>query len=99
MNSVTDFPWEYAHVAADSLIRTGQGVLHSIVLNGLTTFGDATVYDNTAESGTVIAVLHLNTGASVSVQPITLLYDVKFKTGLYIGFDGTLVADLTVSYK
>ena len=100
MNPVSDFPWEYAHVAADALIRTGQGVLHTIVVNGLTTAGDATIYDNTAEAGVaIIGILHLDPTTSVSVQPITFLYDVEFKTGLYIGFDNTLVADLTVSYK
>ena len=99
MQSVIDFPWEYAHVISDTAVKSGQGVLHSIVLNGLTTAGDATVYDNTAGSGTVIAVLHLNTTTSISVQPITLLYDVEFKTGLYVEFDDNLVADLTVSYK
>ena len=99
MQSVSDFPWEYKHVAADALVRTGQGVLHSIVLNGLTTAGDATLYDNVEAAGTaIIGILHLATTTSVSVQPITLLYDVELKTGLYIEFD-TLVADLTVSYK
>ena len=98
-NPISDFPWEYAHVTADTLVRTGQGVLHTIVVNGLTTAGDATVYDNTAESGTVIAVLHLDLTTSVSVQPITLVYDVKVNTGIYIGFDGNLAADLTVSFK
>lgn len=99
MNPVSDFPWKYKHVAADTLVASGHGCLHSIVINGLTTVGDATIYDNTAELGTIIGVLHLNTATSVSVQPITLLYDIEFNTGLYIGFDATLVADLTVSYK
>ena len=98
MQSVSDFPWEYAHVTGNTLVRTGQGVLHSIVLNGLTTAGDATIYDNVEAAGTaIIGILHLATTTSVSVQPITLLYDVEFKTGLHIEFD-TLVADLTVSY-
>lgn len=100
MNPITDFPWEYKHVTADTLVRTGPGVLHSIVVNGLTTVGDATIYDNTAEAGTVIiGILHLAVATSISVQPITLLYDVRFTTGLYIGFDATLAADLTVTYK
>ena len=99
MQSVSDFPWEYKHVAADAAIRTGRGVLHTIVLNGFTTTGDITVYDSATETGTVIAILHLNITASISVQPITLLYDIEFKTGLYIGFDGAVAADLTVSYK
>ena len=99
MQSVIDFPWDYAHVTGNTLVRTGQGVLHTIVLNGFTTTGDITVYDSATETGTVIAILHLNVTASISVQPITLLYDIEFKTGLYIGFDGAVAADLTVSYK
>lgn len=99
-NSVIDFPWEYAHVTADTLVKTGNGALHTIVVNGLTTAGDATIYNNTAEAGAaIIGILHLDPATSVSVQPITLFYDVEFTTGLYIGFDATLVADLTVSYK
>lgn len=99
MQSAIDFPWDYAHVTEDTAVKAGPCVLHSIVVNGLTTAGDATVYDNTAGSGNVIAVLHLDTTTSISVQPITLLYDVRCITGLYIEFDDTLVADLTVSYK
>lgn len=99
MNSAIDFPWDYAHVTADTPVKTGPCVLHSIVVNGLTTEGDATIYDNTAGSGTVIGILHLDKTTSLSVQPITLLYDIACLTGLYIEFDDTLVADLTVSYK
>ena len=99
MNSAIDFPWDYAHVTEDTAVKAGPCVLHSIIVNGLTTAGDATIYDNTAGSGDVIGVLHLDLTTSVSVQPITLLYDVECKTGLYIEFDDTLVADLTVSCK
>ena len=100
MQSVIDFPWEYAHVISDTLVKTGKGVLHSIVVNGLTTAGDATLYDNIEAAGTaIIGILHLDPTTSISVQPITLLYDVEFKTGLYIDCSQNLVADLTISYK
>jgi len=61
--------------------------------------GDCTIYDNPAAAGNVIGVLHLDPTTSISVQPITFLYDVECLTGLYLDYDGTLVADLTVSYK
>ncbi len=99
MNPTTDFGWPYTHVTADVQIKAGQGVLHSIVLNGLTTAGDLTLYDSLTEAGTVIAVLHIDPTTSISVQPITFLYDLKFTTGLYLGFDGTLVADFTVMHS
>ena len=99
MNSVIDYPFKYAHVDADAQVCARACILHTIVVNGLTTAGDATVYDNTAGSGSVIAVLHLDVATSISVQPITLTYDCECATGLYIDFDATLVADLTVTYK
>ncbi len=70
-------------------------LLHNLVLNGLTTAGDLTLYDSLTEGGTVIAVLHLDPTTSISVQPINFNYGLKFSTGLYFGFDATLVADLT----
>ena len=98
-NPILDFPWKYSHVDADRQISAGPCVLHAITVNGLTTAGDCIVYDNPAAAGTVIAVLHIDTAASVSVQPITLNYDIECLTGLYFDYDGTLAADLTVSYK
>ena len=97
-NSAIDFPWTYAHVATDAQVSAGPCVLHAITVNGITTAGDCTVYDNPAAAGNVIAVLHLDKTFSVSVQPITLLYDVECETGLYLDYDATLAADLTVSF-
>ena len=92
------FGYTPAHVTADTQVAAGAGVLHNVVVNGLTTAGDVTIYDSLTEAGTVIAVVHLDLTTSVSVQPITLAYDVRFGTGLYLGFDATLAADVTVSF-
>ncbi|MCK5236319.1 MAG: hypothetical protein KAR06_04960 [Deltaproteobacteria bacterium] len=83
------------HVTADTQVRAGKGILRNVVLNGLTTAGDLTIYDSLTEAGTVIAVLHLDPTTSISVQPINFPYNTKFATGCYAGFDATLVADLT----
>ena len=98
-NPVVDFPWRYAHVAADAQVSARPCVLHNITVNGLTTAGDCIVYDNPAAAGNVIAVLHLDPTTSISVQPVPLPYDVECETGLYLDFDATLAADLTVSYR
>ena len=97
--SSKDFGYPYLHVTADAQVKATPGILRRITVNGLTTAGDATLYDSLTETGTVIGVLHLDLTTSVSVQPITLEYDAKFGTGLYIGFDATLAADLTVMYE
>lgn len=96
--AVSDFPWEWGHVTTTALVKTGAGALHNITINGITTVGDITVYDGVDATGDIIAVLHLNTATSISVQPITLNYDLELTTGLYIAY-GTAVADLTVTYK
>ncbi len=90
-----DRGWPYTHVTADVQVHAGRGILHKVVLNGLTTAGDLTLYDSLTETGTVIAVLHLDPTTSISVQPISFPYDCELITGLFAGFDGTLVADLT----
>ena len=87
--------WPYVHVVADTQVRGCKGILHSVVLNGFTTAGDLTLYDSLTEGGAVIAVLHVDVTTSISLQPITFLYDLQFNTGLYAGFDATLVADFT----
>jgi len=87
--------WPYTHVTADAQVRASRGILHSVVLNGWSTAGVLTLYDSLTETGTVIAVIAINTTVHVSFQPIVFLYDLEFNTGLYAGFDATLVADLT----
>ena len=99
MQSVIDFPWTPLHVTDTILVKTGRGVLHTIVLNGLTTAGDITVYNGVDAGGTVIAILHLNTATSISVQPITFTYDCQMATGIYIAYGQGTAADLTVTYK
>ena len=98
-NPVLDFAWPYTHVTGDLQVQAGKGVLHAVTVNGLTTAGDVTIYDSLTEAGTVIAIIHLDPATSISVQPITLQYDLEFTTGLYFGYDGSLVADLTVLHN
>ena len=98
MQSVIDFPWKWGHVTGTVLVKTGRGVLHTIVVNGLTTSGDATVYDGVDATGAVIAILHLNVATSISIQPITLAYGLEIATGIYIAYDQALAADLTFTF-
>ena len=98
-NPVSDFPWKWKHVNSTVLVKTGAGALHTIVVNGLTTVGDITVYDGVNAGGVVIAVIHLATATSISVQPITLTYDLEIGTGIYVAYDQSVAADLTVTYK
>ncbi len=86
----------YFHVVGDGQLKATRGVLKRITLNGLTTAGDVTVHDGLDNTGPVIAILHIDLTTSVSVQPITWEYNARLNTGLYLDYDATLVADLTV---
>lgn len=75
--------------ATTTVVKSGSGHLHTIVL-GATAAGTITVYDNTAASGTIIAVLK----ASIAEQTFT--FDVQFATGLTIVT--AAASDLTVTF-
>ena len=98
MEPISSFPWPWTHIDGTLLVHTGAGALHTIVVNGLTTAGDITVYDGIDATGSVIAVLHLDPTTSISVQPITFVYDLRLATGIYIAYDQSVAADLTVTY-
>lgn len=89
--------WQPLHVAAGTAtttVKSGVGVLHSITFN---TKGEEsntlTVYDNTAASGTAIAII--DTTDKVG----TLYYDVPFTIGLTVISATGTGADFTVAYE
>jgi hypothetical protein len=89
----------YQHLAAGqatTTVKSGAGFLHSITLNGAATATNVTtVYDNTAGSGTVIAI----PAATTATVPTTLTYDVSFTTGLTIVTATANGSDMTISYR
>lgn len=91
--------FSYQLVAADTLIKTGAGFLHTLTFtcnDAAPTAGSIIVYDNTAESGTQI----LNhTFTTTPFVPTTVVLDVSFATGLYVGFTTTNDVNVTVSYR
>lgn len=82
----------YNHIssATTTTAKSGAGILRSIVVN-TTAAGTITVYDNTAGSGTVIAVL------KASIVENSYIYDLAFTTGLTIVT--AAASDLTVVYE
>lgn len=78
----------YISTATTTTVKSGTGRLFTLNLTE-TSAGAITIYDNTAGSGTVIAVLK----ASVAEQ--TFVFNVKFTTGLTIVTAGA--SKLTVS--
>lgn len=76
-------PQSYSHKrvsgATTVTVKSGAGVLKRITINRQTN-GKYTVYDNTAGSGTVLAIISSVNG----VSPVTLDYELAFSTGLTV---------------
>lgn len=86
----------FSHISTSTTttVKSGAGFLHTICINSLGTVASTTtIYDNTAGSGTVIAVVN-----SLTISG-TLTYDVAFSTGLTLVTTGTVAPDITVSYR
>lgn len=79
---------------ATTVVKIGSGVLHSIIINDAgVSANTATVYDNTAGSGTVIATIDTVTTGG------TLDYGCDFSTGLTIVTATGTAANITVIYS
>lgn len=93
-DAVTNYPYghsaTYISTATTTTIKTGAGVLQSIVITE-TAAGTVTIYDNTAGSGTTIGVL------KASIAEGSYLFNVAFTTGLTIVTAGA--SKITVTYR
>ena len=91
--------FSYTNQSADGLVKSGSGFLHTITIAGLTatpTAGLLTVYDNTAESGTVI----YKEWVFATIVGKTVTINASFGTGLYVGFDASLAnVNVTTSWR
>lgn len=95
---LTEQRFNYGRVTADGSIKSGEGFVHTVTFSatGAVTAGVITLYDNTAESGTVI----WSGVIQVGLNPTSILLDCVFATGLYVGFDGTIAnVAVTVGYR
>lgn len=93
--SVTFGSFSFNHISTNTttIVKSGSGILNSITINTAgAALNTATVYDNTAGSGTIIAII--DTTSKVSLQ-----YNIAFTTGLTIVTATGTAADITVSYK
>lgn len=79
--------------ATTTVIKSGAGILRRIVFNKFIALGVATLYDNTAGSGTVLATVTLP--AALLASNGSIEYNLNFATGLTIvtsaAFDMTVV--------
>jgi hypothetical protein len=84
---------------ADTLVKTGPGVLHSLTFSesdAAPTAGSIIVYDQTSEA---VPIIYSETFTTTGFRGYTVVLDVEFKTGLYVGFTTTADVNCLVSYS
>lgn len=81
---------KYTNITADTLIRTGGGQVHGVIVNSHTS-GTLKLWDALTATGTVIANTFTFAAGS---QVINFAQPIEFYTGLYADIGGTV--DLTI---
>jgi hypothetical protein len=90
--------YKYVKLAADGLVKSGAGVLHTLTFtcnDAAPTAGSIIVFDSLTEANTQI---FNHTFTTTPFVPTTVTLDVSFDTGLYVGFTTTNDVNVTVSY-
>lgn len=88
--------YNYTNIAAQTAgttIRTGRGLLHTIVFNKPIATSVLTIYDGVSTAGTKIATITI----PASPNTPTFIYDVAFVTGLFVVM-ATADMDITISW-
>jgi hypothetical protein len=86
----------YAHITTNTTttLKTGAGLLHTVLINTTGTAETVTIFDATSCAGTVKIGAILVTAANN-----TFLYDVQFQNGLCITTAGTTPGDYTITWQ
>lgn len=96
-NTGTAVGYSFAHILlaapTTTLVKTGAGILHTIVLNNPVATGVIVIYDGISAGGAPIGSITV----PASPFPVTLTYDAAFTTGLTI-VTQTAASDITVTY-
>jgi hypothetical protein len=90
--------YSYTHIttATTTVVKASAGFLHKIIWNKSVATGVTTVYDNTAGSGTVVAIRTVG-AALLNDPPCTGEYNVSMATGITIVTDEA--EDITVVWR
>lgn len=86
-------------VTADTLVKTGAGLLHAVTItcnDAAPTAGSIIIYDNTAESG---SELFNHTFTTTPFVPFTVTLNVSVANGIYVGFTTVNDVNVFLSYR
>lgn len=95
----TEQRYSFTRLAADGQVKAGAGFLHTLTFacaDAAPTAGSIIVYDSLSETGTVI---YSETFDTTAFRGFSVVLDVSFSTGLYIGFTTTADVGCTASWR
>ena len=96
---IVDGSYQFLNIAAGqatTTVKSGAGLFHSLVLNSAATATNVTtIYDNTAGSGTVIAIPAVTT----ATVPVSLIFGIRFSTGLTVVTTTANGGNMTFTYE
>jgi|ERR1035437_522038 hypothetical protein len=84
---------------ATTTIKSGSGTLNGIMINNAGSSGTATIYDNTAASGTIIAILTIPSGGVNPVPAAMTGLGIEFATGLTVVLAGSTANNFTFLWR
>ena len=97
----TEQRWSAANITlaapTTTLIKTGVGLLHAVIINKPLANGVIAIYDGVDATGTLLATI-TKPATLLSDQVNTILYDISFSIGLCIVTSGA-AQDVTVAYR
>lgn len=100
-NATSTSDWGIATVGAFKLLKSGSGVLGSVVITNATA-GSFNIYDATTTVNGGQGAFYSTTTLSkigASVAAGTYTYDVSFNKGLIIEFQSTNIASSTITWR
>lgn len=77
---------DYISVTADTLAKTGTGILYGVVVTTVLGAGAVTLYDSVTEANTPLLVIPASTAVGTMYH---FPNGIRFKAGLYVGFAST----------
>lgn len=95
----TEQRFSFTRLAADGQVKAGAGFLHALTFacaDAAPTAGSIIVYDSLSETGTII---YSETFDTTVFRGYSVILDVSFTTGLYVGFTTTADVGCTISYR
>ncbi len=98
--AVVEQRYTYSQLTADTLVKTGAGLLHTVTFSpndAAPTAGTIAILDATSAGGT--PVIHQVGFTTTWFQPCTIIIDSAFTNGLYVDFTTTADVNVTVSYR